>query len=358
MEKVDKMIEMVIQPAGNFPVYNCMLLVNDRKRNISVAKATGNLEKSGKPISLDHGFRTGSITKPFTSAIILQLFEDGVVKPEDLLFDFLSPDKKLFLKDLHLFERTNYSQSVTIQQLLQHETGLPDYFSGDKKFYQQVLNSPLQEWNWHLVMERFFEYRLNEKTFFPPGHGFHYSDTNYLLLALLIEELTKQKLHEVFNEKIFLPLDLNDTYFEFFQPVKTNMPVVYPYYGTHSLKEVNTSFDWGGGGLISTMNNLDIFIRGLISGKLFKREETLSAMLEFKNYTTKNSPKRLSLYGLGLQKKIMAGYSFVGHASAYGSLMFYDPEKDTSIILSLNQAGAMHKAEWLMNKVAEAFNDQ
>jgi hypothetical protein len=51
----------------------------------------------------------------------------------------------------------------------------------------------------------------------------------------------------------------------------------------------------------------------------------------------------------------MSGSSFIGHTSAYGSLLFYDPEKDTSIILSLNQAGAMHKAEWLMNKVAEAL---
>ena len=357
MEIFDKMIERVIQPAGNFPVYNCMLLVSNKKRNISIVKATGNLEKSGGSISPNHGFRTGSITKPFTSTIILQLFEDGLLKPEDLFLNFLSPDKKLFLKDLHLFEKTNYSQSITIQQLLQHQSGLPDYFSDDKRFYEQILNAPLQEWNWQLVMERFFEYGLNEKAFFPPGHGFHYSDTNYLLLALLIEELTKQKLHEVFNEKIFLQLDLNDTYLEFFQPSKTNIPVAYPYYETHSLKEVNTSFDWGGGGLISTMNNLDIFIRSLLSGKLFKKEETLLAMLDFKNYTTNNTSKRLSLYGLGLQKKIMPGSSFVGHTSAYGSLMFYDPEKDTSIILSLNQAGAMHKAEWLMNKVAEAFND-
>lgn len=358
MEIFDKMIELVIKPAGNFPVYNCMLLVSNKKRNINISKATGSLEKSGGPISPNHGFRTGSITKPFTATIILQLFEDGVLKPEDLFFNFLSPAKKLFLKDLHLFEKTNFSQSITIQQLLQHETGLPDYFSDDKRFFEQILNTPLQEWNWQLVMERFFEYGLNEKAFFPPGSGFHYSDTNYLLLALLIEELTKRKLHEVFTEKIFLPLQLKDTYLEFFQTPKINLPVAYPYYETHSLKEVNTSFDWGGGGLISTMNNLDIFIRSLIAGKLFKNEETLLAMLEFKNYTITNSSKRLPLYGLGLQKKVIAGYSFVGHISAYGSFMFYDPEKDISIILTLNQVAAMHKAEWLMNKVVEAITDQ
>ena len=143
MEIVDQMMERVIQPAGNFPVYNCMLLVSNKKKNISLSKATGNLGTSERPVSPGHRFRTGSITKPFTATIILQLVENGVLRLKDQFFNFLSPDKKLFLNDLHLFEKTSYSRSITIQQLLQHETGLPDYFADDKRFYEQVIENPL-----------------------------------------------------------------------------------------------------------------------------------------------------------------------------------------------------------------------
>ena len=134
-------------------------------------------------------------------------------------------------------------------------------------------------------------------------------------------------------------------------------PVIYPYYGIHSLENINTSFDWGGGGLISTMNDLDIFIRSLIKGILFKKTESLELIMRLQNTNsiTENTSRSLQ-YALGIQKKDFQGYSFVGHNSAYGSMLFYEPEKDISIVLSLNQAAAVHKAEWLMKKIILEFH--
>ncbi|MGK2863333.1 MAG: serine hydrolase domain-containing protein [Chitinophagaceae bacterium] len=191
---------------------------------------------------------------------------------------------------------------------------------------------------------------------FVPGNGFHYSDTNYLLLAILIEQLTNKPLQQVYRENIIIPLGLNDTYLEFYELPGQIKPVVYPYYGVYSLEIINTSFDWGGGGLTSTMNDLDIFIRSLIKGMLFKKPESLKLIIQSQNiHSVKGNTSRLIQYGSGIQKRDFVGYSFVGHNSAYGSMLFYEPEKDISIIFSLNQSTTVPKAEWLMKKIILQF---
>ncbi len=343
---------LVLKPAGNTPVYNCMLTIKDEKRGVLFSQALGTTGVSGNLVSPEYRFRTGSITKLFTATVILQLIEEGLLGLEDSYFDLIHKDTLTILSGMHFFEETDYSKRITIQHLLQHSSGLADYFSDDERFMNHVMQHPSQWWNWKLVMEKYFEFDLNLKPSFVPGNGFHYSDTNYLLLAILIEQITNKPLHQAFREKIITPLGLHDTYLEFYELPGKIKPVVYPYYGVTSLENINTSFDWGGGGLISTMNDLDLFIRSLINGTIFKKAESQNHFMRFQNtYSVTGNTSRSIQYGLGIQKKCFPGYSFFGHTSAYGSMLFYDPDKDISIILSLNQTTVVHKAEWLMNKI-------
>ena len=357
MEQFEKMMPLVVRPFGSSPVYNCMLAIKKESSGINFSGAIGLTGETGKLISANYRFRTGSITKLFTSAIILQLKEEGLLRLEDFYFDLINKDTIKILSRLHLFEETDYSEKISLLHLLQHGSGLRDYFSDDERFLNYVMQHPSQLWNWKLVMEKYFEFELNLKPLFVPGNGFHYSDTNYLLLAILIEQITNKPLQQVYREKIITPLGLTDTYLEFYELPEQIKPVVYPYYGIHSLENINTSFDWGGGGLISTMNDLDIFIRSLIKGILFKKTESLELIMRLQNTNsiTENTSRSLQ-YALGIQKKDFQGYSFVGHNSAYGSMLFYEPEKDISIVLSLNQAAAVHKAEWLMKKIILEFH--
>ncbi|HUS01183.1 MAG TPA: serine hydrolase domain-containing protein [Chitinophagaceae bacterium] len=356
MEQFDKMMELVIKPTGDSPVYNCMLALTNGKRNLRYFSATGTFNEGGDPISASCCFRTGSITKPFTAAIVLQLAEDGLFSTEDFYLDIIDEDVKKILTGLHWFAGNNYSGQISVLHLLKHRSGLRDYFADDERFITYVMQNPTQLWNWKSVIQKYFEYGLNKKPTFKPGDGFHYSDTNYLLLAVLIEQVTSKRLHEVFEERIIAPLGLTDTYLEFYQTPKKPAQTVFPYYGNFSLANINTSFDWGGGGLVSTMIDLDIFIRNLIKGRLFKKEETLKIMMHFDIVDTLNScSKRTIQYGMGLQKKDICGYLFFGHSSTYASMVYYDRVQDLSIILSLNQAAAVHKAEWLMNKIVNTF---
>lgn len=356
MEQFKKMMELVLNPEGDSPIYNCMLSINDSKNNIFFSHATGTFCNEEYLISQDCRFKTGSMTKPFTAAIVLQLVEEGILNTEDSYFDLINRETKNILSGMHMFNKVDSSGSISVLHLLQHRSGLCDYFADDERFPAYVMQHPSQSWNWKLVMEKYFEMGLNSKTVFKPGDGFHYSDSNYLLLAILIEQLTGKPLHRVFDERIIEPLRLVDTYLEFYQSPKKPAPVVFPHYAKYSLKNVNTSFDWGGGGLVSSMKDLDIFIRSLLKGQLFKKEETLSLMMQFYD-TVEGNKSRTPFYGLGIQKKEIQGYSFIGHNSSYGSMMFYELIQNISIVLSLNQAAAFHKAEWLMNKIVKKLLD-
>lgn len=352
MEQFKKMMELVLNPEGDSPIYNCMLSINDSNNNIFYSGATGAFCNGEDLISPDCCFRIGSMTKPFTAAIVLQLVEEGILNTEDFYCNLINSETKNILSGMHMFKKVDCSGNISVLHLLQHRSGLWDYFADDERFAAYVMQHPSQSWNWKLVIEKYFEMGLNNKTAFKPGDGFHYSDTNYLLLAILIEQLTGKPLHQVFDERIIEPLGLADTYLEFYQSPKKPALVVFPHYAKYSLKNVNTSFDWGGGGLISTMKDLDIFIRSLLKGQLFKKEETLSLMMQFNN-SVEGNKSRTASYGLGIQKKEIQGYSFIGHNSSYGSMMFYEPKQNISIVLSLNQAAAFHKAEWLMNKIVK-----
>ena len=353
MEQLEKIMQLVIKPTGNTPIYNCMLFIKDKRNGLNFPGAIGFTGAEGDRVSVAHGFRTGSITKLFTATLILQLVEEGLLKTEDLYFDLINEDSKIILSGMHVSNGDDYSSTISLHHLLSHGSGLCDYFSEDERFFNYVMEHPLQSWNWKLVMEKYFEFGLHNNPAFLPGKGFHYADTNYLLLAVLIEQITGKHLHQVYREKIISPLGLTNTYLEFFEIPSKVKPVVYPFYGIHSLEKINTSFDWGGGGLISTLKDLDIFIRSLMKGFLFKKPETLDLMLQEQNLNPNTKRhNQLSHYGFGIQKKDFPGLSFFGHNSAYGSILYYEPEKDISLILSLNQVAAMHKAEWMMRKIS------
>ncbi|HAD12458.1 MAG TPA: D-alanyl-D-alanine carboxypeptidase [Saprospirales bacterium] len=351
-EPFESFMEQVLKPAGEAPIYHCMLRIRDGRKAIAYEGAAGVLDETGMGITPDYRFRTGSITKPFTAAIVLQLAEEGLFQLHDRLLDLLDDTVCTKLSRLHIWEGVDYSGRISIQHLLQHSSGLRDYFADDERFLSFVMQHPGQQWDWMLILEKYFSFGLNEKARFIPGNGFYYADTNYLLLGMLIEHLTGITLAQHYQERILEPLGLSGTYLEFFQTPKGPAEMVYPWYGNVSLKNTNTSFDWGGGGLVSTMQDLEIFIRALTEGRLFKRADTWTKMAQFDLADpAQTSAKRSMHYGLGLQKKGFAGYSFIGHSSAYASMLYFDPERDLSIVLTLNQAGAMHKAEWLLHKI-------
>lgn len=355
-EQLDDLIQRIINTNGIAPIYNCTLSLNDTKKGFYYNNAIGTIDESNTPIKPNYLFRIGSITKTFTAVIILQLMEEGILNLEDTFLDKLTTSTQQFLNELIVIDGINYSKELTIKNLLEHRSGLLDYFADDEQFFEHLTNFPTQNWDWKMVMDRYFKYNLHKKAVFKPATHFYYSDTNYLLLAVLIEELTNEPFYKALQKRIIAPLSLKNTFLEYHQKTPDNTVIVYPFQSTQSLKNTNTSFDWGAGGLISNTADLDIFMRALLNGHLFKKESTLQQLLLFKNTNnTDTLKKRKNWYGLGLYKKEINGLNFIGHTSAYGAMLFYEPNNQLSISLSLNQSAALPKANWLMNKVVETY---
>ena len=354
MKPIEELIKLIIRESGPAPIYNCILYLNNPKNNTNYKYAFGKKNAFGGKVDANYCFRVGSITKTFTATIIMQLIEEGSLNLDDIFLQVVNEDTRKLFTELMFFTGVNYSDKITIKNLLEHSSGIRDYFADDTRFFKYVMKYPAQSWRWETIMLKYFEYNLNHKGVFVPGTGFHYSDTNYLLLAVLIQELTTRSFHVALQERILDPLALNDTFLEFYQDVRGASPIVFPFYGSNYLKEINSSFDWGGGGLISSVNDLDVFIRSLLSGKLFKRNSTLKLMTDFDgNFINSSSRLSLNLYAMGLQQKKIGDYNLIGHNSAYGGMMFYDINTDVSIILTINQSASIHKAEWLAKKLIE-----
>lgn len=357
MKEYESFANLLINHKGATPIFNCLLNIKNLEKKINYKIALGNTGSSHENTTKNYRFRTGSITKIFTSTIILQLMEEGLLKLEDNFLDCLKNQSiKKIMSEILFFNEFNYSNQITIKNLLQHKSGLRDYFSDDERFFENIKKQPNKDWNWKKILEKYFEYDLNKKGISKPNENFYYSDTNYLLLAVLIEELTNKTFHKVLHDRLINPLSLHDTFLEFHENKRGSAPILYPYQGTYSLKNINTSFDWGGGGLISSVKDLNIFIRALLTGALFKELKTLKQMINFEDETIDSSPKKRRIaYGLGLQQKKIGQHYFIGHNSAYGGMLFYNLETETSIILNLNQVLAPHKAEWLLKKTVETF---
>jgi len=356
LKALNEMTELVLNSTGSSPIYSCLLCISDTKKRTTYNRAIGDFKGSEDPINHSVQFRIGSITKPFTAAIILQLMEEGKFMLTDRYMDLINDNTKSVLKNILQIEITDCSNYITVEHLLTHQSGLLDYYSDDERFVEYVRKFPEKSWNWKLVMKKYFEFGLNLKGNFRPGEGFHYADTNYLLLAVLIEDICNLAFAEVLEQRILKPLGLNDTYLEFYQDKKGPNPIIFPYHGTTHLKGINTSFDWGGGGLVSTLADLNTFLPALILGHLFKLPSTLHKLLSYTD-PSKNeaSSSDKTKYCFGLQQKNIYGLNLIGHTSAYGAMTFYEPMNKINVTVSVNQVAGVHKAEWLMRKAIEVY---
>ena len=176
---------------------------------------------------------------------------------------------------------------------------------------------------------------MNETALWKPGTAFHYSDTNYIILGLLIEKLTGHSLHQELRTRIFDPLGMEHTYLDY----ATNPPTK-PWEGRHSdhwgantplvSSGVNLSTDWGAGGEVSTVKDLSVFIRALTAGKLFKQEATLKEMLRLPDGIEQ------PFYAAGIIVWPTDDGLILHHNGAPGSWIEYHTANNLSIVGTVN----------------------
>lgn len=333
--EIDSIIETHIIHKGRQPVNSFLLYAKNGKTGFEVYKGKGTIGRTDQQIDPDYQYPVASITKTFVASIILQLEEEGKLSLEDGIVTYLKGIKYLRIEQIHQLRDTSYADMITLDMLLHHTSGIADIFTdAETKFNISVLLHKKRQFNTERIIDRFYKYKLNKKPFNKPGNGYHYSDINYMLLGLIIEQVTGKSLPAVIRERILIPLQMNNTWFQYYEPEKGNGKRIDSYLNRINMtRKINTSYEWGGGGLVSTTKDMAVFIEALLSNKLFQKASTLQKMINFSE-TNKFGVQ----YGMGIYKYDMKGRTFYGHGGFYGSILAYDPFDKITFSANISQA--------------------
>lgn len=281
------------------------------------AKGKADLE-TGQELKSTMKFRIASITKPFTTTLLLLLVDDGKLSLEDRLSKY--------------FPDVPNSENITVRQLCNHTSGLFD-FEDDEKFDDTVRNKPLAKW----TPRQLVDIGISHDPYFAPGHGYHYSNTNFILLGMIIEKVTGSTVARELDKRIFDRLGLKNTSL----PRGPDITGEYShgYYNDYNdgklvdITRTDQSAYWTTGAIISNLDDLAIWAKVLADGKLLSRRSHLGQM----TFVEVPGGEAFSeKYGLGVAK--LKGW--VGHDGAnygYHSSMFHLPSEDATIIVLTNK---------------------
>jgi D-alanyl-D-alanine carboxypeptidase len=337
--QLQALLDSLINQDGEYPIHNAALLVETPA--FRWQGAAGFADGEQEPMTPRHKFKIASIGKTFTATVIFQLVEEGRLRLDNTLPTFFE-GSFVRLDSLQLHDGQSWGRTITVEQLLSHTSGIRDYME-DPRFIPFVLEYPDTQWSAEMILGKYYEYNMHHKTPFAPGGGFDYSDVNYVLLAMIIEQVTGSTLAEQFRARIFEPLGMDNSYLEFYEQPRGDLPLSHAFFSTVDIAlYVNTSFDWGGGGIVSTPDELNTYFKALMTGKLFKQTATLQMMLA---QADKGLGGMDYDYGYGIQKRIIHGLTFYGHGGAYDCDIFYCPEQQISVVTVMNQMETLGKRD-------------
>ena len=337
-QKRDSLLHLLqrhLSHQGKKPVHNFMLYAENEKDGFVFNEGVGIVGRNDTPIDADFQFNIASITKTFVAVVVLQLWEEGRLDLQDKAIEHLQSYPYLDMENILLMDGKPYGQEITIEQLLRHMSGLGDFFIDTQtRFYLSVLLHKKRAYDLERMSKIYWKYNLHKKPHSLPGKGYFYSDMNYVLLGHIIQEVTGSTLHEQIRERILEPLHMQNTYFIYYEPETGHGKRIDAYLNRLNLtKKVNTSYEWGGGGLVSTNAELVTFIQALYNLQLFQNQATLEAMTDFSATAAYNGH-----YGYGLSEYHLGEEKYYGHGGFYGSLLIHQPEQGLTLSANVGQA--------------------
>lgn len=267
--------------------------------NTIFQKALGNKEQPKIDVTNDSKYRIGSITKMFTATMIMQLVEEKRISLNDKLSKY--------------YPKVDHANEITIEMLLKHRTGIPDYVNSNQAININDLDLTEKD-----VLETIYNYKLEYK----PDSETKYSNSNYYLLGGILEQITNKTYNENLISRICKPLNLYSTYLtDTFINDKKNEVNSYSFINDkwEVVKQSNTKIPNAAGGIISTAKDLTTFMYGLFNYRLVKKE-TLDLMTQTTNG-----------FGLGIAVIPFGDRKFYGHGGRIDgfetSVAYYPTEK-------------------------------
>ncbi|PSL07722.1 serine hydrolase domain-containing protein [Cecembia rubra] len=279
------------------------------------------------PMESCHLHYIQSIAKTYMAVSILQLWEEGRLDLDKTIEEYLPVSLSVQIPN---------ASKVSIRMLLNHTSGIPEY-NNDPNYVTNLLQNPQRIFE----PEEYLKYIKRKKPDFEPGSKYSYRNSNYLILALIAEYITRD--HQAYmQEKIFKPLGLLDTHYRIRQGNDFGQRLVQSYWDRYSnnqlenisvLQNSNVASMIGDDGIITTSKEALLFLKGLMEGKLIN-----SKTLEMMKEPVFNS-KGLPAYGLGISFTKFSGIPALGHSGGglgSGSQLYFFPDKQLYIFLAIN----------------------
>ncbi len=264
--------------------------------------ASAGMGPEGTAPTADDIFRIGSITKLFTSIVTLTLVDEGVVDLDAPVADYVT--------------RVDVPVEISVRDLLQHTSGIPN-FTLDPTFHDRQVADPSRAFQ----PEETFDLVAGDDLNFDPGTRFEYSNSNYTVLGVLIEEVSGRPAAAEVRSRIIEPLDMTNTYMSGFEPGSEPFGSFTTLYGsTQSIDFEYTSIEsdaWTAGAMVSSAGDLHKLFTALVGGDLISAE----------SYSAMTADDQ---YGLGLSTDgLGTNGSLIGHNGGivgYFTLALHSPE--------------------------------
>ncbi len=276
----------------------------------------------------------GSVGKTYFGAVALQLAGEGAL-------DLDAPISR-YLGDAPWFDRIPNGADATVRNLMSHTSGIVRY-EFNPAFLQDLTAEPMRTF----TPEERLSYLFDTEAPFSAGEGWEYSDTNFILLAMIIEEVTGERAYDEIQRRLLDPLDLEDT-------VPSDSPDVRglvqgypgpanPFGGYTEMLEdgrlvINPQFEWGGGGFASTTRDLAVWVQNVQEGRAFSPD----LLPQYREGTPAPLGPEGS-YGLGVIMMELPSGTAWGHSGfmpGYRTEAYYLADHGFAVALQLNTSDA------------------
>lgn len=272
-----------------------------------------------QPLSLDNRFLIASISKQFCATCVLLLRNEGKLSLDDTL-DKYYPE----------YARAG---DITLRQMLTMRSGIYDYVSNDGSGFDAYIpydfsENASEDGNHQAVRDWIFSQEL----LFEPGTNFYYSDSNYFLLAEIVQRISGKSYGDVLRERIFKPLGMNDTGVA--EELAHDEKTVPPFFSDKSApREIYTiGATFGNGGIITTAADMDKWLTAL-------REHMILDEESYEEMTTDYSPEG-GHYGYGISLNDDGSLWHEGMADSFASYALTDPDEKVNVFIVTNNAYA------------------
>src|SRR5688572_5412403 len=315
--------------AGSFPGATLgVVLANGESFGLAVGLSDREMKTPMKP---NDRMLAGSVGKTFAAATALQLIKEGKIGLDDKIERYLGREP--------WFSRLPNARDITVRHLLNHTSGLMRYEFKDQ-FTKDLTANPEKIWK----PAELITYLLDEKPPFAAGKGWDYSDTNYIVLGMIIEKVTGRRFYDEANRRLLKPLKLVDTIPQDGLRLKG---VVQGYAGPNNpfggrdemivngKFAINPQFEWTGGGYVSTAHDLARWAKMIYEGKAYSPD----LLPQVVDGVSAPMLGRESKYGLGViirKTPLGTSYGHSGFFPGYMTDMMYFPEHKVAVAVQVN----------------------